>query len=115
MKRNERHAARPRRARRPRGWRPRGTLVSVALGGLIAALLLAAVRTEIQRLRYERAEILRETDALGDELDAVVVQMRTLRHPMRLSRLARERGFARPRTVIQLRNELRVAARDPRP
>lgn len=92
--------------------RGRGTLVSLAVGGLLSALLLAGVRIEIQRLRYERAEIIRQNRVLDDQLSELTARMRALRDPMRLSRLARERGFTRPRMVIQIGYEMRIAVRD---
>jgi hypothetical protein len=90
----------------------RGTLVSLAVGGLLGALLLAGVRTEIQRLRYERAEIIRQNRVLDARLSELTARTRALRDPMRLSRLARKRGFTRPRMVIQLGLEMQIAARD---
>ena len=56
--------------------RGRGTLVSLAVGGLLSALLLAGVRIEIQRLRYERAEIIRQNRVLDDQLSELTARMR---------------------------------------
>ena len=83
--------------------------MAIFAGGILAALLLAGLRNEIQRLRYERAAHVREVRALEEELRERTVRVRALRDPMRLSRLARQKGFRRPEAVIDLSSQTRVA------
>ncbi len=72
------------------------------VGGLAAALLLVALRNSILALRYDLdVALARELELLKHER-AATVQLRELRDPNRLQALARERGFVRPETVIDL-------------
>ena len=70
---------------------------------MLVALCLAALRVEILRARYELGELARAESTLLAERDALRVEVRALRHPDRLARLARELGFAPPERVIDLR------------
>ena len=101
-------------ARPGRTWPSPGLLMTLVAACALAALLLSGVRTEIQRLRYARAEVLREERALAERARALTARVRGLRDPLRLHRIARERGFVRPTSVIHLPQETLVAARDTR-
>ncbi len=83
-----------------RAWRSTG--VAVLVGLVLGGLLLASLRMTIVRTRYALADSLaRETALLGLEREAKV-ELRELRDPRRLLRLAGELGFARPERVIEL-------------
>jgi len=81
--------------------RSRLTLPLVA-GLVLAALFLTALRVDILRMRYAKAEALEREAILRRERSELVVAVRRLRHPGRLARLAEERGFVRPRSVARL-------------
>ncbi len=91
-----------------------GLLMTLVAACGLAALLLAGVRTEIQRLRYARAETLHEQRTLAERGRELTAHVRGLRDPLRLHRIARERGFVRPTSVIHLPQETLVAARNTR-
>jgi hypothetical protein len=78
-------------------------LAATLIGAVLAGLLLSAVRTEIFRLRYQLGDAQHQEQQLGERKRALTVEVRTLRDPMRLRRLASERGFTRPLEVIELR------------
>ena len=87
----------------PRPAARRRRLLPVALiGGLLAALCLAALRIDLIRQRYELAAAMREEKQLVEEHRLLTARMRGLRDPARLAKLARERGFARPDRVIEI-------------
>jgi hypothetical protein len=112
-------AGRPRAARRadlvgrdlaepPRRARSRGRLrLPIAVGTVVAALLLVTLRVEILRLRYALAEVASHEEELLERARQVTVRVRELRDPARLRTLAAERGFGRPERVLSL--ELPVA------
>jgi cell division protein FtsL len=83
------------------------TLVAI----LLAALLLAALRIDIIRMRYSMASAIRERTALLEERRELTAQVRSLRDPSRLARLARDRDLGWPERVIELGPE----AGGPRP
>lgn len=86
----------------------RRVLPMLLLGGLLAALALAALRVDLIRMRYALALELSEEKRLDEELRGLMARVGSLRDPARLGRIARERGFVRPERVIEL-------AADPRP
>jgi cell division protein FtsL len=88
------------------GSRSAWTLLAVA-AAMLVALSVAALRVEILRARYQLGELARVESTLLAERDALRVEVRALRHPDRLARLARERGFSPPERVIDLRPEAR--------
>lgn len=82
------------------GWRQ--PTAAVVAGLVMGGLLLASLRMEIVRERYALADALAlETRLVAQEL-AASVELRELRDPRRLRRLANELGFARPERVIEL-------------
>jgi hypothetical protein len=82
------------------GWRL--TAVAAVAGLVLGGLLLASLRMEIVRERYALADALALETALVAEELAASVELRELRDPRRLRRLANELGFARPERVIEL-------------
>jgi cell division protein FtsL len=80
-----------------RRWRVRPAAAATVVGGAVcAALLLVALRADSIRLRYQLADAVRAEQALRDEQRRLVVELRRLRHPLRLEELGRELGLARP-------------------
>lgn len=69
---------------------------------LVVALGVAALRTELLRLRYALAEATLEEQRLLDEERALKAQRRRLRDPVHLARRAGELGFVRPEHLIDL-------------
>jgi hypothetical protein len=90
-------AAPPRRARSRAGLR-----LPIALGAIVAALLLVTLRVHILRVRYALAEVASQEEALLEEKSRMTVRVRELRDPARLHQLAAERGFGRPDRVLTL-------------
>jgi len=90
--------ARPRRDRRHRApvWLP------ILISCLAAALLLASLRVSSLRMRYRLAEAVREETALLEEQRTATVELRKLRDPTRLRRLAAQQGFVLPERVVDL-------------
>jgi hypothetical protein len=81
----------------------RSRLLPVALVGvLMAALCLAALRTDLIRQRYDLAAAVREEKALLEEHRLLTARVRGLRDPARLARLASDLDFERPERVIAL-------------
>jgi hypothetical protein len=83
--------------------RPRRRLrlgLPLAVGGVVAALLLVTLRVEILRLRYALAEVATEEETLLERIRQTTVKVRELRDPARLRRIAAERGFGRPERVL---------------
>jgi hypothetical protein len=72
------------------------------VGALAAALMVASLRVSILRLRYQLSAAVSEETQLLERQRAVTVELRELRNPTRLRKLATELGFARPERVIQL-------------
>jgi hypothetical protein len=95
------------RVRLPRG-RTSRPLAALLCGALLAGMGLAALRIDILRLRYALAEAIESEQTLLEDQRVWTARKETLRDPSRLAELARERGFARPQHVIDLR-PLRVA------
>jgi hypothetical protein len=74
----------------------------IAVGAVVAALLLVTLRVEILRLRYALAEVASQEEELLARSRQVTVRVRELRDPARLRALAAERGFGRPERVVSL-------------
>ena len=70
--------------------------------GVVCALGVAALRVDLIRVRYGLADAVRQERALLEERRAVLAEVRALREPSRLAKLARERGFVRPERVRTL-------------
>lgn len=87
---------------RARDGRPLRPWLTIAVGTLAAALMVASLRVSILRLRYQLSAAVSEETALLARQREVTVELRELRDPTRLRDLAEKRGFARPERVIQL-------------
>jgi len=88
-----------------------GPLLALGATALAVALAFSALRSEIVELRYRAADVLAEERALAETRRALAVEVSELRDPQRLARIARERGFVRPRRLILLDAEGRGAGR----
>jgi hypothetical protein len=81
----------------------RHRLFPVALvGALLAALGLAALRVDGIRQRYALAAAMREEKILLEERDRLTAEVRSLRDPARLARMASRWEFQRPEQIIEL-------------
>ncbi|MBW2269047.1 MAG: hypothetical protein JRH16_10740 [Deltaproteobacteria bacterium] len=69
---------------------------------LVCALGVVAVRVDLIRVRYGLANAVRQERALLEERRGVLAEVRALREPSRLAKLARERGFVRPARIRTL-------------
>jgi hypothetical protein len=87
---------------RTRGRRSVRPWMAVAVGTLAAALMIAFLRVSILRLRYQLSAVVAEETELLERQRAVTVELRELRDPTRLHKLAAEQGFVRPERVVQL-------------
>jgi len=74
----------------------------VAAGAVCAALLLVALRVDSIRQRYRLADAVRNEQALLEQQRRLMVDVRRLRHPLRLAELGRELGLGRAERVIAL-------------
>ena len=74
----------------------RGAWLAIVGGGLGAALVLVQLRTESIDLRYRLARSLQTEQQLLEEQRRLTVELRQLRHPVRL---AEPRRFARSRAT----------------
>jgi hypothetical protein len=90
----------PRRRRRVQ-LRP-GAGAVVAAGAVCAALLLVALRMDSIRLRYRLADAVRAEQEALDQQRRLTVDVRHLRHPLRLEALGRELGLAPAGCMIDL-------------
>jgi hypothetical protein len=79
-----------------------GSAAIVAAGAVCAALLLVALRTDSTRLRYQYADAVREEQARREDQQRLIVEVRHLRHPLRLEEIGRELGLASAGCVIDL-------------
>lgn len=82
--------------------RRRRFLPILLIGGLIATLGLTALRIDLIRQRYALAAAMGEEKQLLEEHRTLTAQVRSLRDPARLAALAREMGFVRPASIIEL-------------
>ena len=80
----------------------RHVLTVLLIGILLGALLLAALRVDLIRLRYGLADVMSEEKALLEQQRELTAQVERARGPGRLARLAREKGFVRPERLIEL-------------
>ena len=80
---------------------PRWAPLAIALS-LLAALAVAALRVDLIRSSYGLAEALEREKALLEERRVALADMRTLRDPGRLARIAEQRGFVRPARIVDL-------------
>ena len=75
---------------------------ALLVGALIAALFLAALRVDLIRMRYGLGAAMSEEKRLLEEQRELTAELRRLRDPLRLARLSRRLGLARPERVIEL-------------
>lgn len=80
----------------------RSAWIAAALGLVLAALLLTALRLAILRTRYELGEATKQEEALLQRDRSATVELQRLRDPSRLRRLAQERGFVTPQHIVVL-------------
>jgi hypothetical protein len=100
---------------RPRAGRGNLWLLALVAAGVACALGLVALRVEILRTRYELAHLADEEAELLEARSALLVEVRELRHPERLARLAARRGFKPPERVIRLGEPAAGSTRGARP
>ena len=93
-------SARDAAGERKSSWR--GAWMATAAGGLLAALLLVQLRTESIDLRYRLARSLQSEQRLLEEQRRLIVELRQLRHPVRLTQLGTSLGLARPEAIRDL-------------
>jgi hypothetical protein len=91
-----------REAPRPSRAPSRAVWIACAVGGLVAALLLVQLRTESIELRYRLARSLKTEQRLLEEQRRSIVELRQMRHPVRLAALGTELGLARPHEMVEL-------------
>lgn len=73
------------------------------LGGLlVAALVLAALRIDLLRVRYGLAQAVKQEKVLLEERRSLEAERQSLRAPGRLAELAGEAGLVRPRQTLRL-------------
>lgn len=77
-------------------------VLPVLIAALAVALCVAALRTELLRVRYALAEATVEEQRLLDEERALKAERRKLRDPVHLARRAEALGFVRPEHLIDL-------------
>jgi len=82
--------------RRERRSLSRGAWLAIVGGGLGAALVLVQLRTESIDLRYRLARSLQSEQQLLEDQRRLTVELRQLRHPVRLAGLGETLGLARP-------------------
>ena len=69
---------------------------------VVTALGVAALRVDLIRVRYGLADAVRHERSLLEKRRVVLAQVRALREPSRLAKLARKRGFVRPERIRTL-------------
>ncbi len=79
----------------------------IAVAGVLVALSVVALRIDILRMRYGLGEALETEKALIHETRELTAQVRRLRDPARLARLAIESGLGSHERVIDLRFDIR--------
>lgn len=80
----------------------RGGGLAAAAGLLVAALVLVQLRTESIDLRYRLARALQSEQQLLEQQRRLIVELRQLRHPVRLAELGAELGLARAADIREL-------------
>ena len=98
---------------RPRERTRQTVLPAALLGGLLAALLLAALRVDLIRIGYGMADAVREEKALLEERRGYTADLRKLRDPVRLTHLAAPLGLKPPECSVDLPSPPGVADRRP--
>lgn len=88
------------RRRRTQRWQRLATPFVVL--GLVAALVITALRNDIVRMEYGLAESGRQEQELLDQQRRLTVERRSLLAPGRLYEIARKRGFVRPARVVEI-------------
>ena len=86
----------------PRRRIPIWLIPGIVVGGVFAALAIAHVRVELIGQGYKRYSAVERLQALEEEKRILTAQVRELRDPVRLAKLAREMGLSRPDRVIAL-------------
>jgi hypothetical protein len=86
--------------RRERRSLSRGAWLAIVGGGLGAALVLVQLRTESIDLRYRLARSLQSEQQLLEDQRRLTVELRQLRHPVRLAGLGASLGLARPEAPL---------------
>jgi hypothetical protein len=81
---------------------PLWLIPGIVVGGVFAALAIVQVRVELIDQGYKRYSAVERLQALEEERRSLTAQVRELRDPARLTRLAREMGLSRPDRVIAL-------------
>jgi hypothetical protein len=74
----------------------------IVVGAVFAALAIVHVRVELIDQGYKRYSAVERIQALEEEKQSLTAQVRELRDPTRLTKLAREMGLSRPDRVIAL-------------
>ncbi len=74
----------------------------IVVGGVFAALAITQVRVELIGQGYKRYSAVERLQALEEEKRNLTANVRELRDPARLAKLAREMGLSRPDRVIAL-------------
>jgi hypothetical protein len=86
----------------PRRRIPIWLIPGIVVGGVFAALAIAHVRVELIGQGYKRYDAVGRLQTLEEEKRILTAQVRELRDPARLARLARKMGLSRPDRVIAL-------------
>jgi len=81
---------------------PLWLIPGLVVGAVFAALAIVRVRVELIDQGYKRYSAVERLQHLEEEKRILTAQVRELRDPARLARLAREMGFSRPDRVIAL-------------
>lgn len=81
----------------------RGVWLAGAAAGLLIALVFVQLRTESIDLRYRLARALQTEQQLLEDQRRSIVELRRLRHPVRLAEIGTQLGLARPTDVRALR------------
>lgn len=78
-------------------------IAPLAVGiAVVAGLAVAALRVDLIRVRYGLADAVQQERALLEERRGMLAEVRALRDPQRLTRLAQEQGFVRPTRIRTL-------------
>ena len=86
----------------PRSRLPIWLIPGIVVGGVFAALAIVQVRVELIGQGYKRYSAVERLQVLEEEKRNLTAQVRELRDPARLTKLAREMGLSRPDHVIAL-------------
>jgi hypothetical protein len=86
----------------PRRRIPIWMIPGIVVGGVFAALAIAHVRVELIGQGYKRYSAVERLQALEEEKRTLTANVRELRDPARLAKLAREMELSRPDSVIML-------------